>query len=170
MKAKPGDSRLGSDHQSNFQKAILIKKHMLRIHDEIKAEGIYPTLRKILRAMPFHVGQTWGCELRRELIEEGLIPEPPRGIKNTPQQCVEWNNASAPSLEEIEERKLEIKEEYFALLKDDDGDDESDQMTPSQASEWARARYKAVWESVEAISRHRNRWRFLAHPETVEVC
>jgi hypothetical protein len=188
MKAEPGDKRLGCHHLDNIQKANLIKREMLRIHDEIKAQNIYPTLRKILRAMPFHVNESWGSELRKELIEEGLIPQPPRGSTNPFPHSVNCNALPPPSLEEIRTRKLEILKEFCdqrasyvgqksgaEKRREMSGQGETayqlspDRMTPRQASEWARTRYKAAWESVQAISRHKRRWPFLAHPETVEV-
>ena len=166
MKAELGDKRL--NRLNNIQKVELIKQEILRVHNEIKAEGIYPTLRKILRAMPFHVNESFASELRRELVDDGLIPQPPRGslekLSGPPL-------ISAPSLEEIEERKLEINEERFAQMMDDDDEAEEDScpMTPREASEWARMRYSRAWESVLAISLHRRCWSFLAHPETVEL-
>lgn len=169
MKAEPGDKRLGCHHLDNIQKAVLIKKLMVEIHDEIKADGIYPTLRKILRAMPFHVGESWGSELRRELIEDGLIPPPPRGCTKSAQDSAAHRIVHAPSLDEINERKLEINEEHIARMREDEIVWDGDRMTPKQASEWARRRYKAAWESVRAISRHRRCWAFLAHPETVRI-
>src|ERR1700682_703898 len=117
MKAKLGDKRLGYRHLDNIQKVELTKREILRVHNEIKAEGIYPTLRKILRAMSFHVNESFASELRRELVEDGLIPHPPRGSLDKPLGAP---LISAPAPEEIEERKLEINQERFAQMMDED--------------------------------------------------
>jgi hypothetical protein len=143
-----------------------IKVAMLDVYDQLVEEDAArdkrlrqrgkplapPSLRRILRAMPFWVNERLGCEIRRQLIESGDIQE----IRKANPKAVENGMKRIPlahvSQEEIEESKRLIMEQNMSKTRDEPVSIPSvDRMTPEEISEWARKRYWAAWRSIQGL-------------------
>jgi hypothetical protein len=128
-----------------------IKVAMLDAYDEVVERGEIPSLRRILRAMPFWVNERLAVDLRKRLVEDGDIPPIARGNPKAAENGLK-RVAQGPSQKEIERRKEEIRLEGLAKTRDRSAPLPSvDRMTPQEAAGWARKRYWAAWRSIQGL-------------------
>lgn len=70
---------IGSRYQKDPKKIELIKRAYLDAHDALVESGEFPSLRRVLKALPFWVNEWLGTEIRRQLVESGDLEAPTRG-------------------------------------------------------------------------------------------
>lgn len=70
---------IGSRYQKDPKKIELIKRTYLDIHDALVDAGIFPSVRRVLKAMPFWVNEQLGTEIRKSLVEAGDLEPSSRG-------------------------------------------------------------------------------------------
>lgn len=112
-----------------------------------------PSLVRIRKAMPFWVNERLATEVRRQLIESGDIKEIRKASPQAASNGLKRISPS-PNLEVIEVRKQEVKQK-----NEDDSRDKKPsearvpvhQMSPREASQWARTRYNEAWRNIQGL-------------------
>ena len=111
-----------------------------------------PSLRRILRAMPFWVNERLGCEIRMQLIESGDIREIRKANPKAAENGMMRQPIQHVSLEEIKATKAEIVRENQEKTRDEAMPFRTvSGMAPREVSEWARKRYWAAWRSIQGL-------------------
>lgn len=138
-----------------------------------------PSLRAILKEMPFKVNERLATEIRQQLVVTGELPPPVRGNPNAAEVGAAANYVEGPSKEDIEAEIFAIQwaeESPFAAIErehlrewaarqerievakavrrgDDSGTESFRPKGPKSEARRARAEYRRAWRSIREYAR-----------------